>query len=152
MKPQFIYKRAPGLRNRIALNVPYPPKSLSTFLDREGFHYCTRCKACRTSKRTKRKIESFQSVVTKHNFKIKSLITCDSENVTYVLEHPCPKKYVGRTTRKLRVRINEHIANITNGFPKHSVSNHFSLFHNQDLTLLTFYGINKVKNIGEGQI
>lgn len=40
-KPQFIYRRAPGLRNRFAPNLPDPPKVLSTFLDREGFHYCT---------------------------------------------------------------------------------------------------------------
>lgn len=32
-KPKFIYRRAPGLRNMIASNVPDPPKKLGTFLE-----------------------------------------------------------------------------------------------------------------------
>lgn len=58
---------------------------------------------------------------------------------------------MGRTTHKLRTRINEHRANIKNGFPKHSVSNHFRQFHNKDPTLLVYYGIEKIKKHWRGK-
>lgn len=40
-KPKFTYRRAPGLRNKIAPNIPDPPKKISTFLDRTGYHFLT---------------------------------------------------------------------------------------------------------------
>lgn len=141
---KFIYRRAPGLRNMIAPNVPEPPKRPSTFLDGSGFHYCTRCKACLTTQRGGKKITKFQSKVTQQEFTIKPLITCNSNHVTYVLECPCSLQYVGRTTQKLRVRINEHVANISKGLLNHSVSRHFGMFHNRDPHLVTFYGIDKI--------
>ena len=147
--PKFIYRKAPGLRNQVARNVPDPPKKTLTFLDIPGFHNCTRCKACKTTRKpgASRKRTQFKSHVTGENFQIKPLITCDSDHVTYVIECPCPLQYVGRTTRKLRIRINEHLANIRNDFPNHSVSRHFSEFHKSDPTLCVFYGIDKlVKN------
>lgn len=149
-KPKFIYRRAPGLRNMIALNVPDSPKKPSTFLDGSGFHYCTRCKACRTTNRVGKKISKFHSKVTRQEFSIKPLITCNSSYVTYVLECPCSIQYVGRTTRKLRVRINEHVANISKGFLNHSVSRHFRMVHNRDPRLLTFYGIDKIASNWRG--
>lgn len=56
IRPQFIYKRSPGLRNKIEPNIPDPLKRVTNFLDWEGFHCWTRCKACETSKSNKRKI------------------------------------------------------------------------------------------------
>lgn len=145
-KPKFIYRRAPGLRNRIARNVPDPPRKASTFLDGSGFHFCTRYKACKITRRpgTSKKVSQFQSVVTKEKFTIKPLITCSSDNITYVLECPCSLQYVGRTTRQLKTRINEHLTNIKKGFPSHSVSRQFKLYHNSDPALCTFYGIDKI--------
>lgn len=128
----------------IAPNVPEPPKRPPTFLDESGFHYYTRCKECRTTKRLGKKIINFQSKVTQQEYTIKPLITCNSNHVTYVLECPCSLQYVGRTTRKLRVQINEHVANISKGFLNHSVSQHFRMFHDRDPRLLTFYGINRI--------
>lgn len=148
-KPKFIYRKAPGLRNKIAPNISDPPKKPSTFLDREGFYYCTRCRACKTTKSI-RKMAGFYSMVTKHEHKLRSLITCDSEYVIYVLECPSPFQYVGRIMRKLRTRINKHIANIKSEFVKHSVSRHFKQFHNRDSKLLTFYGIDKISRHWRG--
>lgn len=145
-KPKFIYRRAPTLRNRLAPNVPDPPRKPSTFLDGSGFYYCTRCNACKITRKpgSKKKKSQFNSVVTQQQFNIKPLITCDSDHVTYVLECPCSLQYVGRTTRQLKVRIGEHLANIKNGYPNHSVSRHFKMYHNSDPSLCTFYGIDKV--------
>ena len=142
--PTFIYKKAPGLRNMVATNVPDPPEKPHTFLDGSSFHYCTRCRSCKKTKRQGKKISKFTSSVTGQEFTIKPLITCHSKFVTYVLECPCTLQYVGRTTRELKVRINEHVANIIKGYPEHSVSKHFDLYHNRDPSLLKFYGIDRI--------
>ena len=132
------------MRNKIAANVPDPPERPTTFLDSSGFHYCTRCRSCESTNRVGRKRTGFKSNVTQEEFIIEPLITCYSRHVTYVLECPCKLQYVGRTTRELKVRINEHVANILKGFPNHSVSRHFEACHNKDPRLLTFYGIDRV--------
>ena len=144
--PKFIYKRAPGLRNKIAPNVPDPPKKLVTFLDGSGFHYCTRCEACKTTRKSgaSKKLTQFKSNATGESFKIKPFITCGSDHVTYVLECPCSLQYVGRTTRKLKTRVNENLANIKKSFPNHSVSRHFASHHDSDPGLCTFYAIDKI--------
>lgn len=36
-RPLFMYRKAPGIRNRIAKNVLDPPKRPTTFLERKGF-------------------------------------------------------------------------------------------------------------------
>lgn len=95
-------------------------------------------------------LSQFKSVVTQQEFNIKPLITCDSDHVTYVLECLCSLQYVGRTTRQLKVRINEHLTNIKNGYPNHSVSRHFKLCHDSDPSLCTFYGIDKISRDWRG--
>ena len=82
--------------------------------------------------------------MTGESFKIKPLITCGSDHVTYVIECPCNLQYVGRTTRQLKIRINEHLKNIKNSFPNHSVSKHFASHHASDPSPCTFYGIDKI--------
>lgn len=80
----------------------------------------------------------------KRRYDLKSLITCDSTHVAYVLEYPCLHQYMGRTTRKLKIRVGKHINNNKKGFDKHSVSRHFKIKHSKDPSLLTFYGIERV--------
>ncbi|OCU00186.1 hypothetical protein XELAEV_18005959mg [Xenopus laevis] len=69
-----------------------------------------------------RKCQGFKSNQTNKEHKIDQLITSDTTNVVYLLECPCKKQNVVRTTRKLRVRLGEHIRNIKKGFKSHSVS------------------------------
>lgn len=113
----FIYQKTPSLRIIISPNVHNPPKKLHTFFDTTGFYRCKRCKACKTMNICSRKVN-----------------TC-----------PCGLQYVGRTTRKLGNRINKHLNNIKNGFPKHSPSNHFRIYHNRDPRLASFCGIDRVE-------
>lgn len=67
---------------------------------------------------------------------------------TYVIECPCQLQYVGRTTRPLCVRIREHINNIIKkGSPKHNLSRHFDVFHNnRDPSGLFFYSIDLIND------
>lgn len=53
-------------------------------------------------------------------------------HAVYMLQCPCGPQYVGQTTRALNFRLNEHIANIRKGYPKHKVSRHYDLVHNRD--------------------
>ena len=50
---------------------------------------------------------------------------------------------MGRTKRPLHIRLNEHLTNICNGFPNHSVSKHYLLAHNKDPVGTIFLGIEK---------
>lgn len=135
-QPTFVYRRAPILRNEISLNVYNPPKRISTLLDSSIFFHCKRCKACRMTK-----IGKF---FTGRQYNIDNCISCDSTFVTYLISCPCGLQYVGRMTSKLGVRINEHLNNIKIEFPKHSLSNHFRIHHNQDLSLPSFCGIDRM--------
>lgn len=125
----------------IAPNVPDPPKKNPTFLMDPVF--ATALGVKRPAPLNEQERKTLNSKVTQQEFTIKPL-TCNSNHVTYVLECPCSLQYVGRTTRKLRVRINEHVAKISKSFLNHSASRHFRMFHNRDPRLLTFYGIDKI--------
>ncbi|CAI9534565.1 unnamed protein product [Staurois parvus] len=69
--------------------------------------------ACRNMRGdTKRRYDSFHSCSTGSSYKINNFISCDSSFVTYLLECSCHLQYVGRTSRKLSVRLGEHIREI----------------------------------------
>lgn len=128
----------------IAKNLVDPPKiSKKTFLDTIGFYKCERCKSCRTTADKKKEKQLFVGSNGKE-YRIDKFISCNTRYVVYFLVCPCGLVYVGRTTRCLYKRINEHVTNIKNGFRKHSVSNHFRTHHQQNPALLKFYGIDKV--------
>lgn len=146
LKTVFVYRRAPNVRDRLVHNVPDPPKKFGTFLDHKGFYTCGKCKPCRTVKNRTRHTLTFQSNVTQKLYPIKKLITCQSTHVTYLLSCPCGQQYAGCTTRRLAVRLGEHVNNIKKRFRKHSLSNNFRISHNRDPTLLTFCGIDKIDN------
>lgn len=149
-KPIFIYRKAPTLRNKLVHNALDPPKQIRIGNNLKGFYKCGKCLPCKTSKKTNKKITSFRSTSNGKEYKIRELITCNNTHVTYILECPCSKQYMGRTTRQLHVRIREHITNIKNGFNKHSVPRHFRDYHNRDPTCMTFYAIDKIKGHRRG--
>lgn len=125
VKPNFTYRKAPSLRNRLVHNTLDPPKQIKLFKNLK----CGKCLPCRVSKKTNKKKTSFTSAANGSEYNIKELITCNSTHVTYIIECPCHKQYVGRTTSQLCVRIREHISNIKNGFNKHRFSRHFRDYH-----------------------
>lgn len=48
---------------------------------------------------------------------------------------------MGRITRALNIRLNEHIANIRKGYKNHSVSRHYDLMQGRDPAGTLFMGI-----------
>uniref|UniRef100_A0A8C5QJ44 Reverse transcriptase domain-containing protein n=1 Tax=Leptobrachium leishanense TaxID=445787 RepID=A0A8C5QJ44_9ANUR len=89
----------------------------------KGFHQCGNCLNCRNTRSKKHIITTVDG--TTGPIRIKDVITCFTKNVIYLLTCPCGMKYIGRTTRPLNVRIQEHIRNIRNGLENHSVPLHF---------------------------
>lgn len=142
-KPRVLFRGATSFRHMLAPNVPDPPVRLSFFGDLKGFSPCRRCAVCKVNTVKDRRLTEFTSVNTGLTYPIKSLITCTTKCVVYLLRCPCGLEYVGRTVRKLHVRLGEHITNIKQGFDKHSVSRHYDLVHNRDPTGTTFIGIEK---------
>lgn len=149
-QPRFIYTKPPTLRLQLAHNVIDPPRKVLTFLDSVGFYSCGRCVMCRTSKFRTRKTTHFSSLVDGRSYEIKKCITCSTTHVTYLLSCPCNLQYVGRTTRQLGTRLKEHVNRIKKGYKFHGLSNHFKIFHNQDPSLLTFCGIDRVEEHWRG--
>lgn len=141
MKPKFIYRRAPTIKNRVVRNVVEPPKRPFTFFTGKGFFPWKRCFACSRTKHPKAKIFSFNSTSTGTTFKINDFICCNTEGAVYALECSHSLQYIGHTKRALRVHIKEHVQNILKSFDKHSVSKHFSLVHNKDPSHLKLWGI-----------
>ena len=143
-KPRIVYKRAPTLRNLIVKSVVEPPsKPGYSFFSGKGFYPCKNCNACRKSQKFQKKRTEFVATNTGETHVIRDFIGCHTEAVVYVLQCSCNLQYVGRTKRALKVRISEHVENIINGFPKHSVSRHFDQIHNRDPSQLQFWGIDK---------
>ena len=143
-KPEFIYKKASNYGDRIVKKVLDPPAKPKTFWDQNGFFACRKCKPCREVTNIMRGIEKFTCPVNNAEFDIDQFITCNTDHVVYALKCPCNLIYIGRTKRKMRIRVMEHINNIKLGYEDHNVSLHFKLKHNQDPSGLQFWGIQHI--------
>lgn len=144
-RPQFVYKRAPSLRDKLAPGVIDPPRAFQNRISNilTGFYACGRCPACKQARGNVKKRKEFIATATK-TYQIKDFITCSTTGVVYIMECECGLQYVGRTSRPLHVRIGEHITNIKKGLDSHNVSKHFKLCHKRNPTKLKFWGVEKV--------
>lgn len=116
-RPSVVFKGASSLSSQVAPSVQDPPRENRTFLKNlTGYHRCKKCQVCNLNKCKDRKI--IQSSTGKTH-EVEPFITCLSKGVVYLIQCPCGLQYVGRTKRELRIRLNEHIANIRKGFPNH---------------------------------
>lgn len=132
-KPQVVYRGAHSLRGAVATNIIDPPAIKRGFFDNlTGFYQCRRCRVCSLNRFSHRRTHTFRSSSTQVEFVIMPFITCSTKGVVYLLQCPCGLQYVGRTKCPLMVRLNEHVTNIHNGFPKHPVSRHYSEVHNRN--------------------
>lgn len=116
--PNFVYKRAPTLRDKIVKNIPDPPSIGYTFFTGKGFYPCKYCFACTKTKRPWEKNFKFTSTSTGNTYEISDFICCNTEGAVYALECSCGLQYIGSTKRPLKVCIKEHVQNIIKGFEK----------------------------------
>lgn len=152
-KPNIVYKRAPSLRDKLVHNVVEPPLSRpKMFWDLKGFYGCGRCYTCiRVPTNTKR-VKEFQHPHTNHIYTIRDFISCNTVGVVYAVKCPCDFLYIGRTTRALKDRMEEHVRNIRKGFDKHYLSIHFKEVHNKSTVGMRFWGIEAPKKHWRGSI
>lgn len=145
-RPLIVFRGASSLSNHIAPSIQDPPWENITFLQNlTGYHRCKKCQVCTLNRCQDRKISHFPTTSTSRSYEVEPFITCSSEGVVYLIQCPCRLQYIGRTKRALRVRLNEHIANIRKGFHKHLVSRHYDSVHRRDPSDTLFVGIDKYR-------
>ncbi|XP_028674397.1 nuclear GTPase SLIP-GC-like [Erpetoichthys calabaricus] len=87
--------------------VAKPPQKCSTV--ELGVHNCTsKCELC---KKYLKNIKIFRSTTKEKSHEIKSILTCKSSSVIYVIEcqkPDCKKQYVGKTRNSLKSRFSTH--------------------------------------------
>ena len=87
-----------------------------------GFFPCATCHVCRQGIRT----SSFKDDLSRHAYHISHRMTCSDSNLIYCISCAlCHHRYIGQTSRPLRNRIKEHLADIKASRPT-AVSLHFS--------------------------
>ena len=64
--------------------------------------------------------------VLRKKIKMRGFITCNQNNVVYLISCPCGLAYVGKTTRALKTRIAEHRSNIRTRDQRSPVALHFA--------------------------
>ena len=84
---------------------------------------------------------------------VKSIITCKTTFVVYLLKCPCGLCYVGKTCCKtkgeLKIRISEHKSNIRNKDVKSPVARHFNAV-GHEVCALRFQGIGAIQPLKRG--
>lgn len=135
LQPRIIYRRQKTLKDILAPSYPdlnnNRKKTTREYVQssenigrKEGVYRCgrTNCKCCLSIVHGRKDL---CSNFTKEKFSIKGFLSSENNFVIYVLECHCGLQYVGRTTCKLRERLN----NIKHRYMKHSVSRHFAFKH-----------------------
>lgn len=113
--PQIVYRGASSIKDKLVQSVLDPLSIASLFHNLVGYFKCGKCCVCRCNSHENRKIQKFTSSVWGRTYTIKPFITCSTTHIVYCLQCPCGLQYVGRTTRALNIRLNEHISNIMKG-------------------------------------
>lgn len=138
--PRVVYKRPPNLKSML-VRANLPSFTEPHFLDSipDGNYRCGHCAQCHFTVKT----QTFKHPRTGKTFAVKGKITCNTNNVIYLLKCPCGLGYVGKTSRPLKTRISEHRSNIRNKDTKNPVAIHFTeARHN--VSALRYQGIEHV--------
>ncbi|XP_069815789.1 uncharacterized protein [Dendropsophus ebraccatus] len=103
-----------------------------------GCYPCGTCVACPNMERA----VDFRSSDGSQLFKITQHITCNTVGVIYYATCPCNLIYVGLTTRKLKIRVREHIHDIRRAMEEEDIQQlkpilrHFKAVHDENANLL----------------
>lgn len=87
---------------------------------------CNKCQVCPFVDQT----NVFMDALEQKSYEIRDLINYSTTWVIYMFTCPCPKIYIGKTKRLLKVRIGEHLREFNEKDPDRETSgNHFSSCH-----------------------
>lgn len=110
---------------------------------------CTKCQICPFVDRT----DVFKDAMGQKEYEIRDLINCSTTKVVYMITCPCPKIYIGKTKRALKIRMGEHLRDIKREWvverrekrEKRLVAKHFVQYHHGKTDELKVKGIYTLK-------
>lgn len=127
----------------LSLSQPFPTgQSRSSWLSFKGnFEYGKRgCDYCDHIKKGK----FIQSCTNGRTFEISSFINCNTQFLVYVITcEVCQIQYVGRTTRRFRDRLHDHLYDIEKDRLT-NVARHCNSVHHKDVSNLFIQGIERI--------
>ncbi|XP_069476323.1 uncharacterized protein [Ambystoma mexicanum] len=104
--PRFALKRRKNLRDALVHSYREKEHRLNTLWGQNpatGHTPCGTCNACSSTKRT-----TSINIGWHYPWIQKTLTNCNSSNVIYMITCPCDKRYIGMTTRPIKIRLAEH--------------------------------------------
>ncbi|XP_056416058.1 uncharacterized protein LOC130357391 [Hyla sarda] len=148
---QMTARRARNLKHILVKSeyVSSTPNLFNLGTIKNGCFPCGKCVACPNIVRS----TDFSDSGGQKTFKIRHHITCESKAVVYYAYCPCPKIYIGLTTRPLKVRVREHMRDIRQAATRvhveelKPIARHFLSEYECDPNLLKVKGIDQV-NLG----
>lgn len=143
-----VPRRAPTLGNSLSPSLFPRTQSGSHWLHFKGNFKCgTRgCNYCRYIK----KGEQVGSCTNGRTFNISSFINCKTRFLVYLITWDvCQIQYVGRTTRRLKDRLYDHLFD-TEKNKSTNVANHWNSVHFKDTSSLSVQGIEKTVTPARG--
>lgn len=109
--PSIPYRRSPNLKDALVHSYyrgVTPTNAFGSKGAKWGCYQCGDCVACPNIQRA----TTFHSSDGAKEFKIVQRINCNSDFVVYYATCPCNYIYVGLTSRKLKIRVREHMHDI----------------------------------------
>ncbi|XP_018108445.1 uncharacterized protein LOC108711328 [Xenopus laevis] len=144
-KPQIVYRRSPNLRDKVAPSMlPDINKTdNSNWMKVLGTYKCGAniCKCCRFINKS----DQFQSTNTQKCYKNRMYANCKTMNVIYLATCRCGQQYVGKTTRRLKDRVLEHLACINRRDFSSAIAEHVIDKHQAMEQYVTFQVIEFIK-------
>lgn len=146
-RPLITFRKGRSLRDRLVHSHFLEAKDNKTWLDRKpmGCFRCSDCSFCKYIVQSK----NFQSATSGCIYSIRDFINCKSVGLIYMATCPCPRNYVGKTTRQLRKRVGEHLGNIRRGEDT-PLATHMQIFHPGQEKNLSFIGLEIVRKSPRG--
>ena len=143
--PIFAHKRAKNVRDSLVRADCYvPPQHFLSNIPMGNFP-CRNCVHCNAMIKGNHVLHPHSG----RKIDVKSIITCKTKFVVYLLKCPCGLCYVGKTKRELKIRISEHKSNIRNKDVKSPVARHFNAV-GHEVCSLRFQGIEAIQPLKRG--
>ncbi|XP_029469168.1 uncharacterized protein LOC115097463 [Rhinatrema bivittatum] len=143
--PMFSFKRSQNLRDILVHSDLGSGESRKEM--NGGHHPCTGCSVCKFSL----SVNFFIHPVSGKKMYLRNKTTCQSSSVVYIVQCPCGLFYVGKTTRKVRIRILEHCSRIRNEVETAPLVKHWQEYHHT-VEELRFFVIQEIHNRRGGNI
>ena len=128
VRPMFSFKRTANLKDILVHTRPQPKRGTMPrheFLPPViGHHACGNCNVCHLTETSREIVIGTDDIwrQIKHT-------NCNTNHCVYLITCPCGLRYVGMTTRAVRIRINEHRSTIRCKRTATKLTNHFLDLH-----------------------